>query len=76
MRVTWMGHGSFRIEAGGQVLLLDPWITDNPVFPAEKADEIVAGDGPNCTRRKQFHARIRDVYNPILKRVTLHREIK
>ena len=43
MRVTWMGHGSFRIEAGGEVLLLDPWITDNPVFPAEKADEIIEG---------------------------------
>ncbi len=24
MRVTWMGHGSFRIEIAGQVLLLDP----------------------------------------------------
>jgi len=43
MRITWMGHGSFRIEAGGQVLLLDPWITGNPVFPEGKADEIVAG---------------------------------
>ncbi len=32
MRVTWMGHGSFRIEIAGQVLLLDPWITGNPSF--------------------------------------------
>ena len=29
-------------------------------------DVIYAGDGPNCQRRKQFHARIRDVFNPIL----------
>ncbi|MEM7059787.1 MAG: metal-dependent hydrolase [Pseudomonadota bacterium] len=43
MRITWMGHGSFRIEVGGQVLLLDPWITDNPVFPQDKAEEITAG---------------------------------
>ena len=43
MRVTWMGHGSFRIEVGDQVLLLDPWITDNPVFPKERRAEIVDG---------------------------------
>ena len=40
MRVTWMGHGSFRIEAAGQVLLLDPWVDGNPVFPAECTGEI------------------------------------
>ncbi len=43
MRVTWMGHGSFRIEAAGEVLLLDPWITGNPVFPADRAGEATAG---------------------------------
>ena len=43
MRVTWMGHGSFRIEVGGQVLLLDPWITGNPVFPDDKAGEVTSG---------------------------------
>jgi hypothetical protein len=29
-------------------------------------DVIYPGDGPNCQRRKTFHARIRDEYNPIL----------
>lgn len=43
MRITWMGHGSFRIEVGGQVLLLDPWITGNPVLPEGKGDEITEG---------------------------------
>ncbi|MEM0988348.1 MAG: metal-dependent hydrolase [Pseudomonadota bacterium] len=43
MRVTWMGHGSFRIDAGSQALLLDPWITGNPVFPADRADEVTKG---------------------------------
>lgn len=43
MRVTWMGHGSFRIEAAGQVLMLDPWVDGNPSFPAEKTDEAIAG---------------------------------
>ena len=32
-------------------------------------DVIHADDGPNCQRRKQLHAMIRDTYNPILKNV-------
>jgi len=36
---------------------------------AEDPDVIYTGDGPNCQRRKQFHALIRDVYNPILRDV-------
>jgi cysteine-rich repeat protein len=32
-------------------------------------DTIYSGDGSNCVRRKQFHAEIRDVYNPILRDV-------
>lgn len=43
MRVTWMGHGSFRIEIAGQVLLLDPWITGNPSFPKDRAGEALDG---------------------------------
>ena len=32
-------------------------------------DNVYLGDGPNCIRRKTFHARIRDIYNPILRDV-------
>jgi cysteine-rich repeat protein len=32
-------------------------------------DNIYPGDGTNCTRRKNFHAKIRDIYNPILQDV-------
>jgi lysophospholipase L1-like esterase len=35
----------------------------------EDPDTIYQNDGPNCVRRKQFHALIRDVYNPILRDV-------
>ena len=35
----------------------------------EAPDVIYGGDGPNCVRRKQFHARIRDEFNPILRDV-------
>ncbi|UCF91638.1 MAG: hypothetical protein JSW39_25755, partial [Desulfobacterales bacterium] len=34
-------------------------------------DTIHPDDGPNCIRRKQFHAAIRDTYNPILRNVLL-----
>lgn len=43
MKIIWLGHAGFRIETCGQVLLLDPWITRNPVFPAARRAEAVAG---------------------------------
>ena len=32
-------------------------------------DTVYPGDGQNCIRRKTFHAKIRDIYNPILRDV-------
>ena len=32
MKMTWFGHSGFRIETGGKVLLIDPFITGNPQF--------------------------------------------
>ena len=32
----------------------------------EDPDTVYPGDGPNCQRRKAFHARIRDDYNTVL----------
>jgi len=43
MNIIWLGHGSFRIEIGGQVLLLDPWFTGNPVFPEDRKDDATRG---------------------------------
>ena len=43
MKLIWMGHSSFRLEIGGQSLLIDPWLTGNPVLPAERHDEAVDG---------------------------------
>lgn len=34
-----------------------------------KPDTIYEGDGENCVRRKLFHQKIRDIYNPILRDV-------
>lgn len=43
MKIIWLGHGSFRIEIGGQVLLVDPWLTGNPVLPEDQHGAAVAG---------------------------------
>ena len=43
MKFIWLGHGSMRIESGDAVLLIDPWLTGNPVFPEGRRDEAIAG---------------------------------
>lgn len=43
MKITWLGHSGFRIEIGNAVLLLDPWLGGNPMFPAARRAEAVAG---------------------------------
>jgi L-ascorbate metabolism protein UlaG (beta-lactamase superfamily) len=43
MDIIWLGHGSFRIETGDRVLLIDPWLTGNPVLPELGHDAAVAG---------------------------------
>ncbi len=39
MKIIWLGHGSFRIEIADQVLLIDPWLTGNPVLPEDSHAE-------------------------------------
>lgn len=43
MNIIWLGHGSFRIETQGQVLLIDPWLTGNPVLPEDRHDAVLEG---------------------------------
>jgi L-ascorbate metabolism protein UlaG (beta-lactamase superfamily) len=43
MQITWLGHSGFRIEIEDAVLLIDPWLTGNPMFPVGREDEAVAG---------------------------------
>jgi L-ascorbate metabolism protein UlaG (beta-lactamase superfamily) len=43
MQITWLGHSGFRIAVGDQILLVDPWLTGNPMFPADRRAEAVAG---------------------------------
>lgn len=43
MKITWLGHASFRIEIADQVLLIDPWLDGNPVFPSDRKAEAIGG---------------------------------
>lgn len=43
MQITWLGHSGFRIEIEGAVLLIDPWLTGNPMFPEARRAEAIAG---------------------------------
>lgn len=43
MKITWLGHSGFRIEIEQAVLLIDPWFSGNPMFPADRRAEAVAG---------------------------------
>lgn len=43
MKITWLGHSGFRFDIGDQVLLVDPWLQGNPVFPAAQEAAAIAG---------------------------------
>jgi len=43
MKITWLGHASFRIEIAGAVLLVDPWLEGNPLFPDDARAKALAG---------------------------------
>ncbi len=45
MKITWLGHSSFRIDSGDATLLVDPWLRGNPMFDEAKFDEAVKGAG-------------------------------
>lgn len=43
MKITWLGHSGFRIEIGDQILLVDPWLIGNPMFPDNRVGDAVKG---------------------------------
>ena len=50
VQITWLGHATFEIQfESGEVLVLDPWITGNPVYPTgheiKRADVIAVSHG-------------------------------
>lgn len=43
MKLIWLGHASWRIEIEDAVILVDPWLKDNPSFPDTRRDEALDG---------------------------------
>ncbi|MCH2096479.1 MAG: metal-dependent hydrolase [Rhodobacteraceae bacterium] len=43
MNIIWLTHGSWRIETAGQVLLIDPWLTGNPMLDESQHEPATAG---------------------------------
>ena len=43
MNIIWLGHPGFRIEIEGAVLLVDPWLDGNPLFPEARRAEALQG---------------------------------
>jgi len=43
MKLTWLGHSGFRLETEQAVLLIDPWLIGNPMFPEARREEALIG---------------------------------
>lgn len=43
MKITWLGHGSFKLETRGCIVYLDPWLRGNPACPI-KIESVTEAD--------------------------------
>ena len=43
MKIIWLGHGSFRLETGKTVILIDPWLTGNPTLSEDQHADAIQG---------------------------------
>src|SRR5574337_1179892 len=76
--ITFWGQSAFKLESGGKTILIDPWITGNPVCPI-KVTDITAADlilvthdhfdhvGDTIAIAKQTGATVVAVYETALK---------
>ncbi|MEP4197612.1 MAG: metal-dependent hydrolase [Aliishimia sp.] len=60
MNIIWLGHGSFRIEIAGETLLVDPWLTGNPML-SEAQHEAATGGASHILATHAHFDHIADV---------------
>lgn len=53
-KITWFGHAAFKIEIAGKIVLIDPWLDDNPTSPV-RASEITRADMVYVTHDHSDH---------------------
>ncbi len=55
IKLTWLGHSTFRVETpGGKIILIDPWVMGNPMCP-EKEKNVKKVDVLLCTHGHGDH---------------------
>ncbi|MGG5823789.1 metal-dependent hydrolase [Falsiroseomonas sp. HW251] len=53
MKLTWFGHSAYRLEFGTSVVMIDPFLTGNPVFDG---DPVAASAGATHVLLTHGHA--------------------
>ncbi len=43
MKITWLGHAGFRLDIESASILIDPWLSGNPMFPDDRRAEALKG---------------------------------
>lgn len=43
MNIIWLGHGALRIEIADQIILIDPWLTGNPMLDEDQYEAALDG---------------------------------
>ncbi len=70
VKLTWLGHATFRIETpGGKTVLVDPWVMGNPACPANEK-QLKKVDVMLCTHGHFDHigdaVQIAKRHNPVV----------
>jgi L-ascorbate metabolism protein UlaG (beta-lactamase superfamily) len=55
MKLTWLGHSAFHLQTATQSILIDPFWTGNPTFPAGYEDRVAAVDTIVLTHGHEDH---------------------